>query len=106
MKGGCTTATSARYLGDVVLTRLYTSRNRPTGTSYRVERRVFHTTEVESLAVTVVHRSNFDDRLARVLCAPDGDVTAVSGIMRDDSPEHQRLVGSVLREAAAAVSRL
>jgi hypothetical protein len=52
------------------------------------------------------HGSNFDDRLARVLCAPDGDVTAVSGIVRDESPEHVHLVHEVLSEAANAVARL
>ncbi len=101
---GCSTATSAKYLGDVHLTRACCDRTHEAQTSYRIPRRVFHTTEVDGLAVTVVHRSNFNDRLARVLCAPDSDVSAVSGIVRDESAEHRALVEAVLREAAAAVA--
>lgn len=104
---GCSTATSAKLLpGRFALTRLYADEARAAGTSYRIPRRIFHTTEVDALAVTVVHRSNFDDKLARVLCAPGEDVLAVSGIVRDDSPEHRELVASVLREAAAAARAL
>jgi hypothetical protein len=106
VKGGCSTATSARLLGEIVVTSAHASWERAAGTTYQVKRRVFHTTEVDSLAVTVVHRSNFDDALARVLCAPDADVTAVSGIVRDDSPEHAELVRRVLAEAESAVWNL
>jgi hypothetical protein len=76
------------------------------GDAYEMKRRVFHTTETDTLAVTVIHRSNFDDRLARVVCAPDSDVTAVSGIVRDESLDHQILVNSVLSEAARAIRAL
>ena len=62
--------------------------------------------KLDGLAITIVHRSNFDDRLARVLCAPDSDVSAVSGIVRDESAEHRALVEAMLREAAAAVAKL
>ena len=52
------------------------------------------------------HGSNFDDKLARVLCAPDADVTAVSGIVRDEGVEHRVTVNYVLGQAAVAISRL
>jgi hypothetical protein len=105
VKGGCSTATSARLLGEVNVFRAL-AETYGAGESYRVDRRTFHTTEVDVLTVTVVHRSNFDDKLARVLCSPDADVTAVSGIVRDDSPEHAELVRRVLAEAESAVWNL
>jgi hypothetical protein len=100
---GCSTATTARKLAQG---SVYRRSDRPyaAGSEYRILRRYFHTTRVEALAITVVHRSNFDDKLARVLCAPDSDVTAVSGIVRDESPEHQSIVNEVLTEAAAAIA--
>jgi hypothetical protein len=112
LEKGCSTATSAKFLNDVTLTRLYTDKTYAADSTYQIPRRVFHTTEINELALTVVHRSNFDDRLARVLCAPESDVTAVSGIVRDDSPaepgwktslERKILIHWVLREAAAAM---
>lgn len=99
---GCSTATSAKLLDRVHLKRtalFYWNE----GMEYSVPSRKFHTTRVEGLAVTVVHRSNFDDRLARVLCAPDSDVTAISGIVRDDSDEHHQLVDRVMRQAKDAI---
>ena len=81
--GGCSTTMSARYLGDVILTRTYADKTYKAGESYGVARRKFHTTEIDGLAVTVVHRCHFDDRLARVLS--NSDVTALSGIVQNDS---------------------
>ena len=78
------------------------------GAEYSVSKREFHTTRVEELAITVVHRSNSDseERPARVLCAPDADVSAVSGIVRDETLEHRVTVNYVLGQAAVAISRL
>ena len=106
LEKGCSTATSARFLGNVVLTRAYADTVHRAGTAYEMKRRVFHTTEVTELAITVLHRANFDDRLARVLCAPESDVTAVSGIVRDESLGHRILINSVLSEAASAIANL
>jgi hypothetical protein len=102
---GCSTATSARQLAEAWAYE-YTGVGIGADSEYRIERRRFHTTRVEALAVTVVHRSNFDDRLARVLCASDEDVTAVSGIVRDDSAAHRALVQHVLTAAADAIAHL
>lgn len=96
---------SARYLGDVILSRVrgHADKTYKAGESYEVACRKFHTTEIDGLAVTVVHRCHFDDRPARVLS--NSDVT-VSGIVRDDSAEHDALVEEVLCEAAAAVAQI
>jgi hypothetical protein len=107
LEKGCSTATSARFLGDVIISRAYATTIYKAGDAYEMKRRVFHTTETtDAVAITVLHRANFDDRLARVLCAPDADVTAVSGIVRDESLDHQILVNSVLREAATAIANM
>lgn len=108
---GCSTATSAKLLSrGAVRERPFRyrgeSREKTAGREYGVERRRFHTTRVEALAITVIHRSNFDDRLARVLCAPDKDVTAISGIVRDESIAHLVLVNSILREASDAIANM
>lgn len=99
---GCSTATSAKLLnkGYVEATGI---ERQSAGWEYRIRRREFHTTRIEGLTITVVHRSNFDDRLARVLCAIDSDVSAVSGIVRDDSLAHTRLVSNVIDQAADAI---
>jgi hypothetical protein len=99
-----TTATSARFLGDVQVKRLEAVLH-GAGETYEIERRAFHTTEVHELAVTVVHRSRFDSGLARVLCAADDDVTATSGIVRDESVEAIAFRQSILREAHEALSK-
>lgn len=101
-RDACSTATSARLLASGHVHCGGLERQGPKE-EYVIGRRLFHTTRIESLAITVVHRSNFDSRLARILCAPDSDVTAVSGIVRDDSLEHRVLVNRVLREAADAI---
>ena len=104
---GRVTATSAKLLAHGSLLKMNEIvKSAAYETEYRIERRMFHTTKVEELAITVVHRSNFDTRLARVLCAPDADVTAVSGIVRDEGIEHRVLVNHVLRKAAGAIARL
>jgi hypothetical protein len=102
---GCSTATSARLLYAGSALELADWRQ-PAGHEYFIPKRVFHTTRIDRLAVSVVHRANFDDRLARVLCAPDSNVTAVSGIVRDESAEHAMLIRSVLEEAARAIGNL
>lgn len=50
----------------------------PNGIVYHVPRRAFHTTEIDGLAVTVVARSDFDDKPARVLDSGE------SGIVKPD----------------------
>ena len=103
-ESGCSTAISAKFLGGVVITRAYADTTYTTGSVYQIKRRVFHTTEIDALAITVIHRSNFDDKPARVLCAPDSDVTAVSGIVRDESLDHRLLVSHVLRKTAVVIA--
>lgn len=102
---GCSTATQARLLG-----RGAVHENSPepqeAGREYFIPKRTFHTTQVEGLAITVVHRSNFDEDLARVLCGVGSDVTAVSGIVRDEGEGERQKVEEVLREAGAAIRRL
>lgn len=102
---GCSTASSAKLLNRGILVELEIERQRA-GNEYHIDRRQFHTTRVEALAITVIHRSNFDNRLARVLCAPDKDVMAISGIVRDESPERKLIVESVLRQAASAIEAI
>lgn len=108
---GCSTATSAKLWahGSLRVPSVDSLKVPPVkhaGTQYQIKKREFHTTMCDELAITVVHRSNFDDRLARVLCAPDSDVTAISGIVRDESVEHRVLVNHVLREASDAIANL
>lgn len=102
---GCSTATSALKLSSGSARRT-SDEVQAAGREYFIPRRTFHTTKVEDLAITVVHRSNFDERLARVLCALDSDVTAISGIVRDESLEHRILVNWVLREASDAIAQV
>jgi hypothetical protein len=64
------------------------------GTGYRIARRDWHTTRVAGVTVTVVYRSNFDDKPARVLGY------GKSGIVRDSD---LRLARRVLEEAYALV---
>lgn len=107
---GCSTAVSARLLwaaaalfDDGGYTQTASGR-----TAYKIYRRAFHTTRLDpskGVAVSVVHRSNFDDHLARVCCAPDADVMAISGIVRDESIEHRILINWVLREAGDAIAQ-
>jgi hypothetical protein len=65
---GCSTATDATLIGQCWTAPRdgETSILRAPRT-YLIPRREFHTTVTTELAVTLVHRSNFDDRLARVL---------------------------------------
>jgi hypothetical protein len=106
---GCSTATQAKLLARGAL-RAREANPQRAGEEYHIPRRVFHTTRVSDLngglAITVIHRSNFDNHLARVLCAPDKDVTAISGIVRDDSIEHRVLMAHVLREASDAIANM
>jgi hypothetical protein len=52
------------------------------GDAYFIKRRRFHTTRAQGLTVTVVHRGNFDDRLARVLGTEEE--ASKSGIVPED----------------------
>lgn len=72
----------------------------PAGSEYFIPRRQFHTTVVEETAITVVHRSNFDDRPARILTGADVTAMALSGIVRDESQERAQLVARMLHDAA------
>ncbi len=111
---GCSTAASASFRAQGRVSRC-SEVTWAAGHEYRIPRRSFHTTRVEDLAITVVHRSNFDDRLARILCAPGDDAAAVSGIVHDDdfvaapgwrSPLDRKVLCQwVLREAAGAIAK-
>lgn len=69
------------------------------GESYSLPRRVFHTTEPEpGVMVTLVGRTNFDDRPARVLGR-----TAHSGIQSDTDPE---LIAEIARIAQWQLERV
>ena len=108
LEKGCSTATSARMLFRAAVRERGENRQFA-GQQYDIVRRFFHTTRLrpdQGVAITLIQRSNFDDRLARVLCAPESDVTAISGIVRDESTEHRVLVNSVLREASDAIANL
>ncbi len=99
---GCSTATDAVKLGDH-WTYPYSRSHYPAGKTYRISARAFHTTRVTDLAITVVHRSNFDDgRLARVL----GDASGGKSPIVPDSPEERSLRDSVLQDAEAALAKL
>jgi hypothetical protein len=65
--------------------------------SYAIRRRQFHATSVDALAITLIHRSDFDDEPARVL-GPTADPPS-SGIVHD-APEHAQVMREVLAEAA------
>ncbi len=71
------------------------------GEVYSIGRRQWHTTRVERLSVTVIHRSNFDDKPARVL----GDRTE-SGIVIDDSVRHEHLISICVRAATVEIGRI
>lgn len=49
-----------------------------TGDVYRIERREFHTSSPQELAVTLIHRSDFDDRPARVLGGAESAIVPYS----------------------------
>lgn len=70
------------------------------GDVYNIPRRTFHTTRVDSVAVTLVHRGNFDKAQARILGPSD---VVGSAIVRDD-PEAAFLRERVLIEAIDALS--
>ncbi len=82
-------------IGDVWVGPQVEYRKHRAGTEYTIPRRSFHTTQVSELAVTMIHRSNFDTRPARVLGASD------TGIVRDAD---RALLELVLSEAARKLS--
>ena len=104
-KEGCSTATQARLIAKGSL-QAANEIAYVAGETYTIERRAFHTTRVRGLAVTAVHRAHFDRRVARVLATPGADVLAVSGIVRDATPERYALIARVLDEAANALRAL
>lgn len=72
------------------------------GSVYGVRRRKFHTTRAYALAVTVVHRSDFDDAPARVLAPWPRPKKVESGIVPVSS-ESRLTRAFVLREAQYAL---
>lgn len=70
------------------------------GETYRIARRDFHTTVVDGFAVTIIRRSDFDDKPARVLQSRE------PGIVLDDSPEHKQLVEELVQTAETELGRL
>lgn len=100
---GCSTATQATLLGRGFVQRgehkFYKA-----GSAYKIMRRDFHTTRIEDLAITVVFREDFDDKLARVL-STIGD-TFIPSAMVPESLDTKVLKEWVLREASYAVSEL
>lgn len=103
VRAGCSTATLVKPLGKAWVRRgeSYTAK---TGTVYSVVKRDFHTTRIDGLAITVVHRSEFDGKLARVLGldAP-GDVGSA---IVPETLDTKVLKEWVLREATYAVGDL
>ena len=81
-KRGCSTAGETVLLEEV-WARAESVRTYTEGDTYRIARRDFHTTYVRDLAVTLVHRSEFDERLARILGSREE--MAISGIQHDTS---------------------
>ena len=55
------------------------------GQAYEIPRRVFHTTRVKELTVTLVHRSDFDAESARVLTSGE---PPKSGIVKHRDAHH------------------
>ncbi len=105
---GCSTASDARHLG-----KAWVKKHEPTkyeaGDVYSIQRRDFHTTRLVSgspvsdgLAITVVHRADFDGKLARVLGldAP-GDVGSA---IVPESLHTKILQEWILREAKYAIA--
>ena len=109
---GCSTATEHEPLGDYGAcpkTERESSWPRyPAGSVYTIPRREFHTTRLnpevgEGLAITVVHRDNFDERLARVLGSEEE--ARWSAIVPEDA-RSGALREWVLQEAGDALNNL
>lgn len=86
-RAGCSTATDAVMIGKVYA-RPNGERVYETGTDYMIKRREFHTTIVGGLTITVVHRSNFDESLARVLGNPSESDSAIVRTTSDEEIAH------------------
>jgi hypothetical protein len=56
------------------------------GAVYTIPRRQFHTTRVIEFAITVVYRSNFDDKPARILGTKD-NVVGMCGMNHNPDPD-------------------
>jgi hypothetical protein len=103
---GCSTATDATKIGTAWV-REESRSSFGAGSVYDIERRKFHTTEVTGLAVTMVYRSNFDDRLARVLGEADADGSISSAMVGGPEPKRMKDLSSdaqtTLTEAKGAI---
>lgn len=96
---GCSTATLTKSLGPAWVEAM-PSKRYTNGDVYTIKRRDFHTTKVMGLAITLIHRSDFDDRLARILGEADVVGTA---IVKDDSDKAERARKDILLAANIAL---
>ncbi len=97
------TQSDVKKLGRV-WARPHKARELTRGDVYSIQRRAFHTTLVSGLAITVVHRSNFDNDPARILGSGDE-----SGIIKPDGTPFVTIKGvyeTVMSEAEEAVGYL
>lgn len=102
VRAGCSTATDTKLLGKA-WARVKSEIVHCAGTSYRLARRQFHSTRVMDLAITIVHRGNFSDGLARVL----GDASdAKSLIIPDEGVAEKVLRNHVIELANDALCEL
>jgi hypothetical protein len=105
--GDAPAATDYKFISDVSVALAQAKENWPrykAGAEYKILRRHFHTTRIDDLAVTVVHRANFDVRSARVLGSEKE--AAKSGIIIDDNINTKVLWAWVIREAEQALALL
>ncbi len=103
VRAGCSTATLAKSLGPAYVAQQEAMRWKAPSV-YAILRRNFHTTRIDDLAITLVHRSDFDGKLARVLgLAKDGDVGSA---IVPETLETLCLKNWVLREAHYAIAAM
>jgi len=95
---GCSTATDAELLGRALFATIASASMRA-GAVYEIPRRVFHTTVVSKLAVTFVQRSNFDDKLARVLGDAGDGKSAIQKTNHDELHHILKLAARALKDA-------
>lgn len=100
---GCSTATDTNHLGTAHARELPSLRY-TAGDVYTIERRAFHTTRVEGMCITVVHRFDFDTKLARILGTKDMIGKMGSGIV-PESPETTPIRKEVVNEAGPFLAR-
>lgn len=106
---GCSAPTVGKAIGEAYVVE-QEARRFAAGSVYMIKRRDFHTTRLnprvlEGLAITLVHRCDFDQesKLARVL--GQANETMLSGIVRDDI-NSSVTQAFVLKEAAYAIAEL